>query len=306
MVSGLAILLGGPFLLPLPPQTIRAPEDLARPGGQFVDIDGTRAYVETAGPVGGPAVILIHGFGVSSYSWRHTLPALGAAGYHAIALDWKGFGLSDKSFDATYTHAAQAEFVAGLMEALAIQRAALVGHSMGGNVLAHFALKYPERVTRLVIADGVIIEVADEGGWTAVVWFPPARRWAQLMLRWFVATPQGMADWLRGAYHDPALFTPEVQAAYLAPLNTKDWDLALLGILRDSGQNSLPQPVSAITAPALIVWGADDPWIPLAYGEKLHAQLPQSEWVVLPNTGHMLMEEQPGAFNAQLLAFLRP
>ena len=70
----------------------------------------------------------------------------------AVALDLKGFGLSDKSFDEDYSHPAQADFVADMMTALDIQSATLVGHSMGGNGLAHFALKYPERVEGLVFA----------------------------------------------------------------------------------------------------------------------------------------------------------
>lgn len=301
----LGLLLGGPYLLPLPSQEFHTPAELARPGGQFMTINGLRAYVELTGPASGPAVVLIHGFGVSSYSWRYTLPALGQAGYQAIALDLKGFGLTDKTFEADYTHAAQAEWVADVLDALHLQRATLVAHSMGSNVLAHFALKYPDRVEKLVIVDGVIVETNERGSWTSVLWFPPARRWAQLALQWFIANPHTTADWLRAAYADPTALTPDVLHTYLAPLTIRDWDLALLGIIRDSNQNALPRPFSTITAPTLIVWGAQDPWLPLATGERLHAQLPQAEWAVFADTGHMLMEERPAAFNVRLLKFLK-
>jgi pimeloyl-ACP methyl ester carboxylesterase len=306
LIIGLVALLGGPFIIPLPMREFNTPEELVRPGGQIMIVNGTRVYVETAGPVAGPAVILIHGFGVSSYSWRFTLPALGNAGYHAIAIDWKGFGLSDKKFEADYSHAAQADLVAGVMGILNIQHASIVGHSMGSNVLAHFALKYPDRAEKLVIVDGVIIEENEGANWTSVLWFPPARRWAQLAFQWFVVTPQTTADWLRAAYYDPTHLTPEVLNNYLAPQTVRDWDLALLGIIRDSNQNALPRPFSTITAPTMIIWGENDPWIPLSVGEKLHARLPQSEWVVFSKTGHMLMEEQPSAFNERLLKFLQP
>jgi pimeloyl-ACP methyl ester carboxylesterase len=109
-------------------------------------------FVQESGPTDGPAVVLVHGFGGSTFNWRYTLPALAEAGYRAVALDLMGFGLSDKSFDQDDSHAAQADFVADVMTALDIQRATLVGHSMGGNVIAHFALKYPERVEGLVFA----------------------------------------------------------------------------------------------------------------------------------------------------------
>lgn len=305
-VSCLIIVFGGPYLIPLPFRELHEPEDLARPGGQFITIHNDRAYVEVAGPADGPAVVLIHGFGVSSYSWRYTMPALAKAGYHVIAVDWKGFGLSSKTFEADYSHAAQADFVASVMDALNVKRATLIGHSMGSNVLAHFALKYPDRVEKLVIVDGIIIETSEGDDWTSLLWFPPARRWAQLIFQWFIVTPQTTSDWLRDAYHDPTDLTQEVLDNYLLPMNIKDWDLALLGIIRDSNQNALPRPFSTITAPMLIAWGENDPWIPVATGAKLHAQLPQSKWLMFSNTGHMLMEEQPSAFNQQLLKFLEP
>ena len=302
----LVIVLGGPYLIPLPLRELHAPEDLARPGGQFITIQNDRAYVETAGPADGPAVVLIHGFGVSGYSWRYTIPALAKAGYHVVAIDWKGFGLSSKTFESDYSHAAQADFVANVMDALNIRSASLVGHSMGSNVLAHFALKYPERVEKLVIIDGIIIETSEGDDWTSLLWFPPARRWAQVIFQWVVVTPQTTSDWLRAAYHDPTDLTQEVLENYLAPMTIKDWDLALLGIIRDSNRNALPRPFAAITSPMLLIWGENDPWIPVSTGEKLHAQLPQSDWVVFSGTGHMVMEEQPSAFNEQLLKFLAP
>jgi pimeloyl-ACP methyl ester carboxylesterase len=93
-------------------------------------------------------VILLHGFGGSTFSWRLTLPALADAGYSAVALDLRGFGLSDKDGGADHGHAAQARYVAALMDELAIQDAVVVGHSMGGNVAAHLAVHAPPDLRR--------------------------------------------------------------------------------------------------------------------------------------------------------------
>lgn len=312
LIGLLSFCLIGPYLVPLPAQPDRAPENIAPPAGRFLTVSGVRVFVQEAGPVAGPAVMLVHGFGGSTFNWRYTLPALATAGYRAVALDLKGFGLSGKSFDDDYAHAAQAEFVAEVMTALDIQSATLVGHSMGGNVIAHLALKYPGRVQGLVFAAGAVIAEGDERraglGMPVNVGllaeFPPFRRWGQILLR-SVLVPERVTAMLKSAYYNPAFVTPEVIEGALRPQQVKDWDLALLGILRDSGRNALPGPLSALTAPILLVWGDNDTWVPLDRGQQLRAALPQAQWVVIPQAGHLLMEEQAEAFNLALIEFMR-
>jgi pimeloyl-ACP methyl ester carboxylesterase len=293
-----------PYLIPLPPQPDLDPEKLAWPGGRFITVDGTRTFVEEAGPADGPAVVLIHGFAGSTFSWRHTLPALADAGYRAVAFDLKGFGLSDKTFAGDQSDPAQAEFTARVMDTLGISRATIVGRSWGGNILAHFALMYPERVDKLVIVSGATIE--GRGGLanlTQLLWVPPFRRWGQIALR-TLAKPEWLEERLRLATADPDFVTPEVAAGYMVFWQTKGWDLSWLANLRDSGRNGLPEPVTTITAPILIVWGAKDVGVPLAAGEELHAKLPQSELTVFPDAGHMVAEEQADDFNRRLIQFL--
>lgn len=287
------------LLAPMP----HRPEDYARPGGQFLTVAGARVYVETAGAPTGPAVVLLHGFGGSTYSWRYTLPALARAGYHAVALDLKGFGLSDKNFEANYSHPAQAALVAGVMDQLGVAHATLVGHSLGANIAAHFAFAYPERVDKLVVVDGVALTEARSSWLSQWFWIPPVRRWGQVVLRWYV-TPEFSRKLLRSAYADPARLMPEVEARYLAPQTLPDWDVALLALSRDQGKDNLPRPLSALSASTLIVWGEQDTWITLADGRRLWAALTQAEWVVIASAGHLPMEEQPEAFNQRLLDFL--
>jgi pimeloyl-ACP methyl ester carboxylesterase len=293
-----------PYLIPLPPQPDLDPEELARPGGRFITVDGTRTFVEEAGPADGPAVVLIHGFAGSTFSWRHTLPALANAGCRVVAFDLKGFGLSDKTFEGDQSDPAQAAFTARVMDTLGISRATIVGRSWGGNILAHFALMYPERVDKLVIVNGAIVESRGAlANLTQLLWVPPLRRWGQIALR-MLAKPEWLEERLRLASADPDFVTPEVAAGYMAFLQTPGWDLSWLANLRDGGRNVLPQPVATITAPTLIVWGAKDAGVPIAAGQELHTKLPQSEWVVFPDAGHMVAEEQADGFNARLIRFL--
>jgi pimeloyl-ACP methyl ester carboxylesterase len=304
----LFILFGLPYLIPLPPQPDRDATDWVPAGGQLITVDGVRTVLMDVGPRDGSVVVLIHGFGGSTFSWRETLPALAEAGYRAIAFDLKGFGLSDKTFDADYTHAAQATFTAHLLDALGIERATLVGHSMGGSVVGHFAYLYPDRVERLVFVDGAVFTADRPTSWTRsltpiLIRIPPFRRWAQIAMR-SLLNPERITASLRTAYSDPNFVSPEIAEKYLLPQTMKDWDLALLGIMRAGGQNALPTPLDFIQAPTLIVWGADDTWVPLEAGERLRDSVPQAEWAVFPNAGHLPMEEQASAFNTRLLEFL--
>ncbi|MBP7692076.1 MAG: alpha/beta fold hydrolase [Anaerolineales bacterium] len=315
LAGGLLGLIGfslvGPYVIPLPAQPDLDPAAVAPAGGRFLTAAGTRTFVEEAGPAAGPAVVLVHGFGGLTYTWRATLPALEAAGYHVLALDLRGFGLSDKRWADDFSHAAQADFVAAVMTAAGVERAVLVGHSLGGSVIAHFALRHPERVQALVFVDGAVRAPAAGSGsvpgqpawWRRVADFPPFQRWGQLALRTFV-TRARMTEVQRSAYYRQDIVTEDVIEGYLKVQKLKDWDLALLGVMRDGGQNTLPQPLAALTVPALVVWGEHDAWIPLASGQALHAALPNSAWVVIPNSGHLPMEEAPAAFNAALLAYL--
>jgi pimeloyl-ACP methyl ester carboxylesterase len=300
-------LVVGPFVIPMPDQPELSSEAVAPGSGRFLTIEGVKTHVQDFGPRDGPAVVFIHGFGGSTFSWRETLPVLASAGYRAIALDLKGFGLSDKAFDEDYSHASQAEFVAGVLDELGVEKATLAGHSMGANVAAHFASRYPERIDSLIVVDGAI-DISDEVsnfdplGW--IIRFPPVREWARFFMRWQL-TEERVSDRLHTAYHDPGFVTQEIEEGYLAPQRIKDWELALLGIMRDANKNSLSLRLDEmVDAPILLIWGEDDTWVPLTRGRSLAESMPGAEFFIIPDSGHLPMEEQAELFNERLLDFL--
>src|SRR3989442_15747988 len=102
----------------------------------------------------GPAVVLIHGFGAHTFSFRYLIPDL-AKDHRVVALDLKGFGYSERPKKSDYSLSAQARLVVRLMDTLGIESAALVGHSMGGEVAMRVAAGWPQRVERLVLAASV-------------------------------------------------------------------------------------------------------------------------------------------------------
>jgi pimeloyl-ACP methyl ester carboxylesterase len=113
---------------------------------RYVDTNGIRMHVAEAGPVDGPAVVLCHGFPECWYSWRHQLEALGDAGYHVLAPDQRGYGLTERplAIDA-YTQLHLVGDAVGLLDACEVGTAVVVGHDWGGPVAWHCALLRPDR-----------------------------------------------------------------------------------------------------------------------------------------------------------------
>lgn len=307
--AGLGVLmlvaLIAPYLIPLPSTPYADTTPLAGPEGRFITVAGTRTYIREAGPTTGPAVVLVHGFGASTFSWRETIPALAEAGFRVLALDLRGFGLSDKIFEADYTHAAQADFVMQVMSAAGLERATLVGHSMGGNVIAHAALRHPQRVDALVFVAGAVVTGTPPAfAPTMLLNVPPVRQWARVILTNNL-TPDQVAATQRTAYAIQDVVTPAVREGYLNVLQVRDWDLALLGVVRDGANNAVTQPLADITAPVMLMWGEQDSWVPLnPRGQALRQAFPAARWVTYPGVGHLPMEETPAQFNRDLIAFL--
>ncbi len=116
---------------------------------RFIETNGIRMHIAEAGS--GPAVVLCHGWPELWYSWRHQIPALAEAGYHVIAPDMRGFGQTDAPADPKeYRSSVQCADMAGLLDALGIDRAVFVGHDWGGSVIWNMGVFQPERVRALV------------------------------------------------------------------------------------------------------------------------------------------------------------
>lgn len=314
-----------PLLIPLPPIGMDAAA-LADPGGYFITVDGLSTYVLEKGDKTAPPVLVLHGWGASTFSWREQMIPLAEAGYRVIAFDRPPYGLSAKVGDnIPYSPAALADFTARVMDTLGVDKAVLVGQSQGGSVVGYFAIKYPERVEKLVFVSAALRPTDDpvpvaSGGTSnrvggalglppvvnSLLSFPSIARWARIGIRTFV-TPDFSTSILKSAYHDPNFMTADIAAGYSKQLQVVGWDEALLGQLRGSSVQAEPitaAQISDIRAPVMIVWGQDDEWVPLAVGERLHELLPDATYVTYPNVGHLPHEEMAASFNVDLLAFL--
>lgn len=237
----------------------------------------------------GPALVLIHGFGSSIYTWKDVLPSL-AEQHDVVALDLPGFGGS--GIPARVSADALPRAVLGLMDRLDIQRASLAGNSLGGATSVWLAAAQPERVDRLVLIDsaGFHLGSADRPPLLRLLALPGATLAARLpIVR--LATERS----LRTAFFDPSHVTRERLDEYTAPSLRPGAAEAVVALARqpDPTAGGFDALLGRVRAPSLVVWGREDRWLPVADAERFAAALPTAEVVVLDRCGHMPQEERP-------------
>jgi pimeloyl-ACP methyl ester carboxylesterase len=304
-----------PFLIDLPAGAEARPEEVlatgAAPNATVVTVEGRRTVVATAGRSSDPVLILVHGFGGSTFGWRHVMEPLAASGWNVVALDLPGFGLAEKGWGQSYEHESQAGFVLSVMDQMNIQDAVIAGHSMGGNVVSWVAALAPERVRGLALIDAAIVSpvlTRNTAAATALS-LPPLRRATRILIR-SAFTEATFGELLSSAFAVKSAATPETIRGYAAASRLPEWDAALLGIIRDASANALPFSIGEIVErpdapiPTLILWGADDSWVPLSAGESLRDALPAATYLVLPGLGHVPFEEDPEAFTQAMQEWL--
>jgi pimeloyl-ACP methyl ester carboxylesterase len=289
----------GPLLVPVPslPDTVPAGQ-LADPDSRFATVHGVRIHYKTTGQ-GEPVFVLLHGFGASLFSWREVMGPLGEAGT-AVAFDRPAFGLTERpmpgewSGDSPYSRLAQAEQTVGLMDALGIDRAVLVGNSAGGTIALLTTLLHPERVQALVLVDAAVYSEGGPPAWTGpLLTTPQMRRLGPLLVRSIATRGERLIEL---AWHDRSRIAPEVMDGYRIPLQVHDWDRALWEFTAASRPLDLTARLDEIRAPTLVITGDDDRIVPREQSERLAAELPDTELAVMINCGHLPQEECPQQF----------
>jgi len=293
-----------PYLIPLgETQAEISPDDLVNEHSRFIDIDTVRIYVEEQNLESTQStVVFIHGFGGSTFSWRHNAPFFASQGYRVVSLDMKGFGLSDKDFALDYSHPAQARLIVEVLARLGVDQAYFVGHSMGTSVMLHFAHLYPEKVIGLISVSGAVN--VDEGTVypTALLNFGPFRRIGEVFLTRYV-TKERVGQLLGSASHQD-IVTAEVVDGYYNRLVIGNWAQSLLAMTRDMSKNTIIFALEDFEFPTLILWGEHDTWVARISINQWKDEIPSAEFHAIPETGHMPMEENPELFNNMVLAFL--
>ncbi|MFN2131782.1 MAG: alpha/beta fold hydrolase [Anaerolineae bacterium] len=302
-----ALLLGGPFLLPVPPlEGTVPPRELADADSRFMKLRGIDVHYKAAGQ-GEPLIVLLHGFGASVYSWREVLEPLGQLGT-VVAFDRPASGLTERPLQQDwgsgnpYTPDFQAALVVDLIEATGATEAILIGNSAGGTIAVLTALQHPDRVRALVLVDPAVYV-----GGGAPAFVRPLLRTPQMRhLGPLIA--RRIRDWgprlLESAWHNPALITDEIRREYEKPLQVENWDRALWELTAASRPPDLADRFDEITMPVLVITGDDDRIVPTEQSIRLASELPAADLAVLSSCGHVPQEECPAPFLNAVVPFL--
>ena len=268
---------------------------------RFAEVDGVPVHYQEAGEPSAPPVLLIHGFASSNLVWSKVLLPLAEAGYRVIAPDLLGYGYSGKPRQMDYTIASQAKMVVGLLEQLGIARVRLIGSSYGGAVAATIALDHPELVEKLVLVGAVTNN-------------KPTR---YLLMRLFgspiigdilsplvVGSRRLLRMRMKRVYdrHAWELDEKRVQARHL-PLATRGTHRAIIRTVRGWDAERISRDAHLLVQPTLIVWGDRDREVPLADGERLQQEIPNSRLFVFRECGHLPHEEYPEEFTELVAQF---
>jgi pimeloyl-ACP methyl ester carboxylesterase len=287
-----------PLLVPVQPYQGLSPEQAAQPDSRFLDVRGVRFHYKQYGS-GGPLILLLHGFGSSTYSWEKVAPQLTALGT-VVSFDRPGFGLTERLLESQwpgfnpYDPQEQAGFVIALMRALGYERAVLVGNSAGGAIALDTALRYPDAVQGLVLVSPALDSHGQRSPF--VQWLmstQQARRLGPLAMRLLVPRLQQAVPM---AWHDQSLVTADVIAAYRAPLLLTNWDAALWYVTAAPHVLELWSRVASIYIPTLILHGEDDRIIAPEGSRQLLKLNPRMTLVPLADLGHVPQEEAPDRF----------
>ena len=231
-------------------------------------------------------MILLHGFGASLDTWEPWAGRLSDQ-FRVIRLDLPGFGLTGADPTGDYSDARAMKLLAGLMDQLRIQRASLIGNSLGGRIAWNFAAMHPDRVRSLVLispdgfaSPGFEYDRAPDTPWImrALPYVAP-RELLKANLAVAYGRPEALTETTLTRYRDMML-APGVRRAMLARMAQT--------VLRD------PIPTLAgIKSPTLLVWGEKDGMIPISNAADYLRHLPDARLVRMPGLGHLPFEEDP-------------
>ncbi len=272
----------------------------APPPSTFIQVDGMDVHMRDEGPRDDPSpIILLHGTSASLHTWQGWVDQIKGQ-RRVISLDLPGFGLTGPFPNDHYEMDHYVGFLNDFLTRLHIQRYVLVGNSFGGNLAWHMALAHPSQVDRLVLVDAGGYDYQPKS-------MPIGFRIAQIPLLNKVMehtlSRRMVASSVRNVYVDDSKVTPELVDRY--------YDLTLRAGNRHALVQRFKQAVGVdayrihlVTAPTLILWGADDQLIPLEYGQKFNQDIKGSTLVVLDHLGHVPHEEDPVKSLQPVKAFL--
>ena len=250
----------------------------------------------------GPAVLLLHGWPTSSFLWRRVMEPIARAN-RVVAPDLPGYGESDKPLGAGYGFEFYDRVLDELLAALEIDEVGLAGHDLGGPIGLHWALRRPERVTRVALLNTLVYPDFSE----AVAQFVQACTTPALRDR--LTSPEGLEAAMRLGVADGSALSDDVIAAVRAPFAGSEERLALAqaGVgAEPEGFEEIARRLPSLRVPVRLVYGARDRILPdvARTMQRVARDVPDARLTALEHCGHFLQEEDPDEVGGLLAEFL--
>ena len=275
-----------------------------------IETNGVKLHVAEAGPAGGPLVLLLHGFPEFWYGWRHQIGPLAEAGFHVVAVDQRGYNLSEKPIGrAAYDLDLLADDVLGIADALGGKKFKVVGHDWGAIVAWWLAARNPDRLDRMAV-----LNASHPSIWRdAIANDPPQRKKSRYVsmfqLPW-------LPEWSMRRRHFDALIKalktsirPDSFSELDVQMYRGAWEQsgALTGMVnwyRAIAKKPLPPAASVkISVPTLILWGVNDHYAIRDLAERSKAMCTNATIEYFENATHWIQHDEPDRVNESLIKF---
>lgn len=273
----------------------------------WLDVGGLNIRCLAAG-TGGPPLLLLHGggFDAADLSYRHVLASLASA-HRVYAPDWPGYGESDKP-DLEYDLNFYIDFLGNLLEALGLQRASLVGLSLGGGAALGFSLRWPERVERLVLV--ATYGLGNDIPCGHLGYLAARTRWGPDVVYWLRSRSRRVLLWgLCRVVHDPRVVTEKLIQEALRSLRRDGANRAFSTFRKNEVswgglRTDFSPRLHELRCPTLLVHGSHDRVIPITWSQRARALIRDSELHVFDGCGHWPPRECPPWFSRVVTTFL--
>jgi pimeloyl-ACP methyl ester carboxylesterase len=307
LLTGLISFAVVPFLIPFETSGTQTNVQAAGRGATFTELGGVSVHFTSATYTGdcnckAPLIVLMHGFGASTFSWRDVEQPLSKLGT-VVAYDRPAFGFTERptSWKGVTPYSFEGNFA--ILDDLlrkfgAARKVILVGHSAGGQLAAEYARVRGDVVSGLILVDPAILTTG--GGPEGIQWIydvPQIDRLGPILVSSIATSGDQL---IYESFFDKEVVTDELLDGYHQPLKIKGWERAFWNFATASKANQLAANLDSIRQPTLLITGSADTVVPTADTVRLLSMIPGSSLEIIDRSGHLPHEERPTEFMAAI------
>lgn len=301
-----------PYLIPIKTNTVNNPKPFEE--SKYQNINNIKIHYRTWFPkdIGTDIkgkVLMVHGLGGSTFSWRNNIRELVDKGYIVVAVDLPGFGYSDKSAGIDHSQKNRSKILWSLLDEIDLSlmnnskelKWTLMGHSMGGGTVTAMAIDRAYKTENIVLVSGALFDNSPQFV-SNILYYPPVKRGLKVILGNYMINYRNIENYLSSAYgRNP---NKEEVLGYLKPLQDTG-PLSFIGDLLLTARNEPVEGLRDIDVPILYVAGENDTWVPKEQAVDLKEIIPRINIITIKDASHCSMETDSDEFNNILNSFLK-